>query len=786
MIYQKVKMSLNKFEGQNNFQNNGAGRASLQTRLVLFTLFISLAPLIALSVRDILQTQQALTNSAEKSLRSSAEQTANSLDTFIQTTLDSISIESQISDFAEYLSLPPEQRPGSIEQIRAEDLLTKLSTKDSVNIISYALVDVEGNILLNSVKQNFPKNEADEAYFPQVRFSDKPILTEVIYDENNTTTITFANRVLEADGGFVGILRVKYDSNVLQSIVVSSSEISANALVLLLDQMYIRLADSQNPGLIQTSIAPLSPVDYLLAVEIKRFQNIPSEEQTTHFIEFENALDNAAAQPFFRVDITPNIPGDDTVAVATMNTRPWVIAYSQPTSVFLEDVQAQTQTNAVLVIVASIIVAIIATVVARALTNPILALTTAANAISQGDLGARANINSSDEIGLLSAAFNSMADQLQSILVGLEQRIYERTEELEKNKLELETIADVAREIAVIRNMDTLLNVAANLIRERLNYYHVGIFLVDERGEYAILRGASSIAADQMLARNYKLRIGKTGLVGNVTNTGQAYIALDVGLDAVHFENPYLPDTRSEIALPLRSRSITIGALDIQANVPNAFNEQDIQTLQILADQLAAAIENAQLVQQVEGTLNELTKANRVQTKQIWQSTIDERGITNYEYDGLQIKATPPNLPAEVLGKLESGRPVIIQEVDSHRSGNNSNTLLIPLMVLNQVIGVIGLEQEDPSHNWSEEEIAVAQAAANRAALTLENARLLEESQRRASKERTILESTARIGSALNIENILQATAEELERVLGDSEVVLQFNSENTSSGKDK
>lgn len=779
-------MSLNKFEGQNNFQNNGSRRASLQTRLVLFTLFISLAPLIALSVRDILQTQQALTNSAEKSLRSSAEQTANSLDTFIQTTLDSVSIESQISDFTEYLSLPAEQRPGSIEKIRAEDLLTKLSTKDSVNIISYALVDVEGNILLDSAKRNSPKNEADEAYFPQVRFSSKPILTEVIYDENNTTTITFANRVLAADGSFVGILRVKYDSNVLQSIVVSNSEITANALVLLLDQMYIRLADSQNPGLIQTSIAPLSPVDYLLAVEIKRFLDIPSEEQTTHFIEFENALDNAAAQPFFRVDITPNIPGDDTVSVATMNTRPWVIAYSQPTSIFLGDVQAQTQTNAILVIFASIIVAIIATVVARALTNPILALTTVANSISQGDLGARANINSSDEIGLLSSAFNSMADQLQSILVGLEQRIYERTEELEKNKLELETIADVAREIAVIRDMDTLLNVAANLIRERLNYYHAGIFLVDERGEYAILRGASSIAADQMLSRNYKLKVGKTGLVGNVTNTGQAYIALDVGHDAVHFENPFLPDTRSEIALPLRSRSITIGALDIQANVPNAFNEQDIQTLQILADQLAAAIENAQLVQQVEGTLNELTKANKVQVKQIWQSTIDERSITNYEYDGLQIKATPPNLPAELLGKLESGRPIIIQKLESHGPGNNKNTLLVPLMVLNQVIGVIGLEQEDPSHNWSEEEIAVAQAAANRAALTLENARLLEESQRRASKERTILESTARIGSALNIENILQATAEELERVLGDSEVVLQFNSENTSSGKDK
>lgn len=781
-------MIQNNLEQQTQTQRESTNRISLQTRLVLFTLFISLVPLIIISIRDILQTQNALSNSAESSLRSSAEQTANSLDTFIQTTLDDISIESQISVFSDYLSLPPDQRPGSIEQIRVEDLLNKLSTKDPINIVSYALVGVDGTVLLDTKKEAFIQNESDEAYYPQARFSTGPILTEVIYDKNQETTITFANKVLGQDGEYIGILRAKYDSNVLQSFVVNSSKTSTDSLVLLLDATYIRLADSRNPSLIQKSIAPLSPVDYLLAVESKRFLNIPLEKQTTNFTDFEDALDNSAQQPFFRVDITPNIPGDDTIAVANMKTLPWLVAYSQPTSIFLAKVQEQTQTNAILVIIASIIVAIITTVIARALTNPILALTKVAEAISQGDLSARATIKSTDEIGSLATTFNSMTDQLQSTLVGLEERISERTAELQKNKRELETIADVAREIAIIRDLSTLLNVSANLIQERLNYYHVGIFLVDERGEYAILRAASSIAAEKMLARNYKLRVGQTGLVGNVTNTGQAYIALDVGLDAVHFENPFLPNTRSEIALPLRSHSITIGALDIQANVANAFTEQDIQTLQILADQLAAAIENAQLAQQVEGTLNELTRANRAQAQQIWQTTINERGVPTYEYDGIQLREVPKNLAPELLRKLESGKPVIVQQgsQDVSLAEQKNDTLLIPLMIFNQMIGVIGLEQEDSSHTWTEDEIAIAQAAANRAALSLENARLLEESQRRASKERMILESTARIGSAINIENILQSTAEELERVLGDSEVVLQFNTSNPSQEKDK
>lgn len=781
-------MIQNKDEQLNKKQKFQSSTVSLQTRLVLFTLFISLLPLIIISIRDILQTQKALTISAEASLKSNAEQTANSLDTFIKTTLDAINIESQISVFADYLTLPQEMRQGSIEQIRAEDLLNKLSAKDSINIISYALVDASGNVLLDTVtNENSEKNEADEAYFPQVRFSNVPILTEVVYDDNETTTITFANRVLGQSNEYLGILRVKYDSNVLQDIAVDSSKTATNSLVLLLDETYIRLADSRNPSLIQKSIAPLTPVDYLLAIENKRFLNIPLNEQTTNFPEFEDALDNASKQPFFRVDITPNVAGDDTVAVGFMETKPWAVTFSQPTSIFLSDVQEQTQTNTLLVIITTIIVAIVATVVARALTNPILMLTEVASSVSQGDLNARATIRSSDEIGTLAATFNSMTDQLQTTLLGLEQRIDERTAELQKNKLELETIADVAREIAIIRDMNTLLNVSADLIRERFKYYHVGIFLIDERSEYAFLRAASSVAAEKMLASKYKLKVGKTGLVGNVTSTGQAYIALDVGIDATHFENPLLPDTRSEIALPLRTRSITVGALDIQANVPNAFTQQDIQTLQILADQLAAAIENAQLVQQVEGTLDELTKSNRSQTQQIWLSAVNERDVPTYEYDGLQVSEIPQNLAPDLLRKLENGKPVIVNsQKDENSIGKekSTNTLLIPLMVLNQVIGVVGLEQDNPSHTWSDEEIAVAQAAASRAALTLENARLLDESQKRASKERTILESTARIGSAINIENILQAAAEELERVLGDSEVVLQFNTGNAPKEK--
>ncbi|HRQ22657.1 MAG TPA: GAF domain-containing protein, partial [Anaerolineales bacterium] len=458
----------------------------------------------------------------------------------------------------------------------------------------------------------------------------------------------------------------------------------------------------------------------------------------------------------------------------------WSVALGYPREEILE---RTSRLQTILVYYTLLIAAIFGAVVyafTRTITNPLRELTLAAGRIAaenpdtiKDQLVEPIQIQTQDELEDLAVAFNRMSLNLKQSLENLEQKVAERTEGLERLAADLRTVSDVAREIAIIRDMDTLLNVSASLIRERLGYYHAGIFLVDERGEYAILRAASSPAAETMLGLNYRLKVGETGLVGNVTRTGQAYIALDTGRDAVHFENPHLPETRSEIALPLRSHGVTFGALDIQANTPNAFDEEDIQTLQILADQLAAAIENARLTQQVESAFAELSKTSRETIRQTWDSVTSKRNFPAYEYDGMQIRSVPQNLSPGLLRQLEGGEPVVIKQQNT--DGKQTNTLLVPLMVLNQIIGVIGLEQERTDQAWTEEEIAIARAAANRAALTLENARLLEESQRRANKERTIVESTTRIGSALSIENILQTTAEELERTLGGSEITIQF-----------
>ena len=148
-----------------------------------------------------------------------------------------------------------------------------------------------------------------------------------------------------------------------------------------------------------------------------------------------------------------------------------------------------------------------------------------------------------------------------------------------------------------------MLSSAVRLISERLDFYHTGLFFVDPSGEWAVLQAASSEGGRRMLERGHRLRVGAQGIVGDVAARGMPRIALDVGRDAVFFDNPDLPDTHSEMAMPLRSRDVVIGVLDVQSRERGAFTPEDIGVLQTLADQVALAISNARLFSEAQEAL---------------------------------------------------------------------------------------------------------------------------------------------------------------------------------------
>jgi GAF domain-containing protein len=373
---------------------------------------------------------------------------------------------------------------------------------------------------------------------------------------------------------------------------------------------------------------------------------------------------------------------------------------------------------------------------------------------------------------------NKEMDRIQTSLQANSLRLDELNRINVGRATQLRTIIQIVHDIAPVRVIDDLLSLTANLVRERFGYYHVGIYLIDESGEYVILRAASGIAARTMLEQRHKFKLDEPGIVGSVASSGVARIAHDAGIDSAYIRDALLPESRSEAGLPLRSHGRVIGVLDIHADEITAFNQENIEIHQLLTDQLVAAVENVELVQRLETTLAELNTIYQAQTKQTWQKSIRERGDISLEYDGLQVKPVTYQLPSNIIQQLKTGKSVVLEQNHHGRAEwkkHGQNTLVIPLMVLNQMIGAIGLQQENPKHVWTEEEIALAEAVANRAALALENARLLEEAQRRAVKEQTIGEISAKIGNLVNIENIVQTTIQELSQMIPGTEVAIQF-----------
>lgn len=361
--------------------------------------------------------------------------------------------------------------------------------------------------------------------------------------------------------------------------------------------------------------------------------------------------------------------------------------------------------------------------------------------------------------------------ELGQLRGSLEKRVADRTIELEKRANQLNAISGVARSTASLQDLEDLLPAITLLVSERFDFYHTGIFLIDDDREFAVLRAANSGGGRRMLARQHKLKLDKNSIVGFVTSTGEPRIALDVGADAVFFDNPDLPDTRSEMALPLRVGGRVIGALDVQSTQPNAFSEADVNILSTLADQVAIAIENARLFSESREALRKTEETFTQYVKQEWSSFAKQSKTSGYKFDGSRT------IPLDI--KSSGG-----QEKETSKTGNlslekDSRNISIPIKFRGQVIGILDVKSKNANRKWTQDDITLLEAAAERTAIALENTRLVESSQRRASRERTIGEISSRIGAVSDVEAIMQAAVEELGRKIGGAaEVTLELGTE--------
>ena len=372
--------------------------------------------------------------------------------------------------------------------------------------------------------------------------------------------------------------------------------------------------------------------------------------------------------------------------------------------------------------------------VAKAVSDPIYDLIKTFNKIEQGDLTQRAPVSGTDELGIVTVQFNRMVSRLETLQNSLEQQVIERTKQLAATN-------EVGRVAASSLDPEQLLAKVIPLIPERFEYYFAAIYLVDPSGKWAELKEATGEAGRVLKQNHHRLEISGKNMVGTAIRESSPRIAQIASEEKQRFENPLLPYTRSEMALPLMVGDRVLGALNVQSTRESDFGPQVIETMQNMAGQVAIALENARLFQEAQQIIKEMRAVQQQYLLEGWQGLSEENEKLEYR-----------------IGDEED---------------DNSRKLEVPISLRDQILGQIMLESQT---EWTPDQHSLVDAVATQAAIALENARLVSESRHIALRERMAAEINSKIWSSATIDGVLQTVVKELGRRLDASSATIELN----------
>lgn len=346
---------------------------------------------------------------------------------------------------------------------------------------------------------------------------------------------------------------------------------------------------------------------------------------------------------------------------------------------------------------------------------------------------------------------------IDEVATGLDRYIL--LHESERRAERMETAFEVSRYAASMLDEETLLVEVAEFIRERFDFYYVGIFIVDDSGQWAVLHTGTSEAGRTMVTQGHRLRVGDDSMIGRCVATANPLIALDVGSETSRFDNPLLPDTRSELALPLISRSNVIGAVSIQSTEVAAYSKEDITILQTMTDQLATALGNARLFAQSQASLEELQRLQQRYALDMWEGYVEKQDVFGYAYDLDEV--SPVSVDASTVPSEFWDGQLITR---SGGDGGDGALLVAPFDVRSEPVGFLSFEEPQGTHEWTEDNVAVIEAVREQLSLALENRLLIDQSQnalreaRAREREVRFLQEVAAFLNAT--ENIVAAQSE--------------------------
>ncbi|MBI3150967.1 MAG: GAF domain-containing protein [Chloroflexi bacterium] len=343
-------------------------------------------------------------------------------------------------------------------------------------------------------------------------------------------------------------------------------------------------------------------------------------------------------------------------------------------------------------------------------------------------------------------------DALAAERAQLEKKVRERTDELETQTSQLRTSTNVARVVAEIQNISELLETVTQLISEKFGYYHVGLYILDEKKKTAFLQAASSVTGKQLIGQGFRMEPDRRSPITLVVAQNRHIISSDI--DNVNFmRDVNFPLTRSRMILPLTVRGNVLGMLDLHSDQPQAFNTQDAEILQTLADLVAISFDNVRLINETRSLVGQLEINTSIQTQRTWKK-LTSRQKPAYQYT-----------PAGV-------RPIF-----STNRKDSDDSLQVPLILHGQKIGGIKLKRKGVATEWSDRERVLVEKIADQIALALENSRLVDEAQKSAMRDQMIANISTRVRETLDIESVVRTAATELRRVFDLKEAEISVGS---------
>ncbi|MBN2043665.1 MAG: GAF domain-containing protein [Anaerolineales bacterium] len=753
--------------------------AYLTLRVKLLSAFL-VGGLIALSAMGYFNNQavkNTLTEEANASLFNAAAQTENSLRQFIEFNLQGVETEANLPTFVNFLSLPDNEKNKQIAMVN--DTLVTLAARDTDFLAGYALLDLNGKVWMDTESVNTSANQSDTFAFTEPISKGRAVMSPVIFDPaDNAPYIYFSSPVIENGTTILGVLRVRFRAEKLQQLIESNNDLGGTgSFAVLFDENLLHLAHGIQPETFFTTVAP--PEEFARE-ELDSQDRLPYNFGESNFLELGELAENLAASLedsngviFF--DATDIATGDlqNRVVALNMGEPNWILTFFQPEEIFLapnREIQRNTVTLGLLSLAGTVLVALVLT---QVLIRPIVSLTEKANALAQGDFETRVEITTNDEIGALGQSFNSMSYQLQNMVNSLESQVAVRTKQLENRAAQLQACAEVARDATSEQEMQDVLTRAATLIHDRFGYYHVGIYMKDSQGEFAVLTATTDEPGLRILELGHQFSLDEHSHVGKACLTSEPVIAnADETTAQLNF-NPMLPGSQAQLVLPLNLGKQTIGAIDLHSTNPTAFSNREDQIFMTLADQLAIAIEKANVQEEIQKTLTELETVYRDFSQRSWQQFIQSRrNISGYRINRRNLIEEVETPSGEVQKVWESGEKIYQR---TEKDNQNSTTIAIPIKSRGSVISVLNIELE--GDRVPLDTANLIDEISDRLSLILENARLIETARRQVEREQMTNEIANRMRQSLDMDVVLRTAVQEFGQKLGLTEVELRLGS---------